>query len=363
MSASSMHYRSSGRTWRDVSPRLRCPVCGSDSWCQVGTGEAEGVVLCKRVANGPARTNAEGVEFWVHGGTGSTGATHPARPARIGPRRIDAPTSRPSIATIDAVYRRLLGALDLTDAHRAGLLTRGLSSADVAHGEYRSLPLDWRARKAVAAELLASFGDVAAGVPGVVQDRRGEWTLAGLAGLLIPMRDEHGRIRGLKIRRDEMATQGTQGTQGAGTHGAPNAPRYTVLSSSSHGGPSAETIAHVPRSVRLQRGMLLLRITEGELKADVATALSGVPTISVPGIGRWIMAFDVVHVAQPARVEVVFDHDEKPATRERTAACALALVNELRSAGYRAARLVLDGREGKGIDDVLLHRARAGRAA
>lgn len=354
MSASSMYF-SGRRTWRDVSHANHCPVCGSDSWCQIGTGDAEGVTLCKRVASDRRKVNGEGVEFWVHGARGGHGsATKPAdaspcRPNDVSLDRIH----RASLRQRTQVYDRLLDMLDLSESHRRALEARGLTAAYIRHGRYRSLPADWRARQEIAHAIVGSFGAVAASVPGIVpaKDRDGQpidgrWTLAGLAGLLVPVRID-GNISALKIRRDDAEGRYA------------NAPRYSALSSSSAGGVSAEVTSHRPSWTRCN-GAPLLRVTEGELKADIASALSGVPTISVPGIGQWKRAFEVVQHAQPQLVEVVFDHDENPRTRARVAACAEALVRALCEAGYPAVRRVIDGSEGKGIDDVLLHRARAG---
>ena len=365
MSASSMFFSGgSRRTWRDVSHARRCPVCGSGSWCQVGTGDAEGVTLCKRVASERRKVNDEGVEFWVHGGqSGRGGHSANANAAVASPR-----PCRPNNVSLDRlhraplrqrtqVYDRLLDMLELTEAHRRGLEARGLSAAHIRHGRYRSLPVDWRARQEIAHALVDSFGVIAAGVPGVVpaKDRDGQpvagrWTIAGLAGLLIPVRID-GNISALKIRRDDDTNRRFA-----------DAPRYSALSSTSAGGVSAEVTSHRPAWARCKSAPLL-RITEGELKADVATALSGVPTISVPGIGQYKLAFEVVHVAQPEMIEVVFDHDENPETRARADRYAKLLVRALCEAGYAATQRVIDGSEGKGIDDVLLHRVRAGDVA
>lgn len=355
MSSSSMYFSTAPRrAWRDVSHAKRCPVCGSDSWCQVGTGEAEGVTLCKRVASERRKVNGEGVEFWVHGAQ-SKRASEPApcRPNHISMDRLH----RAPITQRTQVYERLLDMLELSESHRRALEARGLTAAYIRHGRYRSLPADWRARQEIAHALVDSFGAIAASVPGIVpaRDRDGQpisgrWTLAGLAGLLIPVRID-GNISAIKIRRDDDS----QGRYA-------NAPRYSALSSASAGGVSAEVTSHRPSWTRC-KGAPVLRVTEGELKADVASALSGVPTISVPGIGQYRRAFEVVHIARPELVEVVFDHDENPKTRARVAACADALVRALSEAGYPAVRRVIDGSEGKGIDDVLLRRVRAGKVA
>lgn len=361
MSAGSMYYgTSSRRTWRDVSQTHRCPVCDSDSWCQTGTGEAEGVTLCKRVASDRHKVNDEGVDYWVHGArtkrVESGAIPRPCVPNNVSLDSIH----RATIAQRTRVYDRLLDMLDLSDAHRRALEGRGIPASLIKHARYRSLPVDWRARQEIAHELVTAFGAVAAKVPGIVPARdrdghpiAGRWTIAGLAGLLIPVRLD-GNISAIKIRRDDAAPGQLDRFA--------KAPRYSALSSTSAGGVSAEITSHCPSWVRC-KGAAVLRVTEGELKADAASALSGVPTISVPGIGQYKRAFEIVHRARPQLVEVVFDHDENPKTRARVDAYAEALVRALCDAGYSAVRRVIDGSEGKGIDDVLLHRARAGRSA
>lgn len=94
-------------------------------------------------------------------------------------------------------------------------------------------------------------------VPGFVTGRYGGLTLAGGPdAFAIPCRDVEGRIVGLQLRHDRPE---------AGT-------KYVFLSSSKHGGPSSAYACHVP----LHRGPVEeVRITEGFLKADIATALSG----------------------------------------------------------------------------------------
>lgn len=361
MSASSMHTAftaSSRRTWRDVSQTRRCPVCGSDSWCQIGTGEAEGVTLCKRVASDRHKVNDEGVDYWVHG---ARTKRVDREPPPCAPNNVSLDSiHRAPIAQRTRVYDRLLDMLDLSDAHRRALEARGIPASLIRHARYRSLPVDWRVRQEIAHALVDSFGAIAGGVPGIVpaRDRDGQpiagrWTIAGLAGLLIPVRID-GDISAIKIRRDD-AMPGERDRFA-------KAPRYSALSSTSAGGVAAEVTSHRPAWVQC-KGAPVLRVTEGELKADAASALSGIPTISVPGIGQYKRAFEVVHRARPKLVEVVFDHDEDPKTLARANAYAEALVRSLREAGYPAIRRVIDGSEGKGIDDVLLHRARAGRSA
>jgi hypothetical protein len=94
-----------------------------------------------------------------------------------------------------------------------------------------------------------------------------------------------------------------------------------------------------------------VRVTEGPLKADVATAISGVLTIAVPGVTLWRQALPVLQVLQPARVLLSFDGDWRTNTHV-TRALAQA-TQALVEAGYTVAVETWALSQGKGIDDVL----------
>lgn len=325
--------RSAGGDWSDVSERHRCPVCNSGSWCQV---QRDGnIVLCKRVESPRKKVNADGVEYFVHGVDLSTWEP-PPRPPRYCAERAD-------VETLDAAYRRLLSAAGLSAGDRAGLIERGLSAGDVARGGYGSL--ERRGRSALAKEVIDRVGEhVVATIPGVAVCEEGErwwWGVRGFAGLLVPVRDLDGRIVALKTRRREVEA----GEQ-----------RYLYLSSARAGGPSAMHALHVPVAARAMRGSARdLVITEGELKADVATALSGLPVVSVPGVGSWRKGLDLARAWGDglARVLVAFDSDK--ATNRDVARAQRALVDALRAERrWRVAVWEWPAAKGKGLDDYLL---------
>src|SRR5262249_10341255 len=148
--------------------------------------------------------------------------------------------------TLDRIYSSLLSRLQLSESHRDGLRQRGLSDAEIDRRRYRSLPVHGRAR--LAQELREQHGDAVLRVPGIiVREREGRryLTVAGAAGLLIPVRDAAGRIVALAVRRDDKG----------------NGPRYSWLSSSRHGGPGPGAPAHVPLGVTAP--VELVRVTEG----------------------------------------------------------------------------------------------------
>src|SRR5205814_2356408 len=88
----------------------------------------------------------------------------------------------------------------------------------------------------------------------------------------------------------------------------------------------------LPRTGRAAR---VMRITEGELKADVAAALSGVLTISVPGVSAWRGALSVLRTLAPARVVLAFDADA--ATNPHVARAAEATAEALAVEGWEVA--------------------------
>ncbi|MBV8269199.1 MAG: hypothetical protein JO252_22995, partial [Planctomycetaceae bacterium] len=90
------------------------------------------------------------------------------------------------------------------------------------------------------------------------------------------------------------------------------------------------------------------RVTEGEIKAHVATALSGTPTVSLPGAGMWGLALPALDALGAQRVVLALDADHR--TNPHVAA---ALAGAYRGLGERFA-VALETWDGpKGIDDLL----------
>lgn len=216
------------------------------------------------------------------------------------------PPPGPALASVlerSRAYIALLGALSLDVAHRDALRGRGLPDGEIVRRGYRTLPPPgppWR-REDVARDLARWFTvDLLARVPGFVRrtsQRTGRpyWTIAGAGGLLIPVRDLHGRIVAMRIRRDE----------------AGDGPRYLWLSSSREGGPGPGACVHVPLTREDGRDLERVRLTEGELKADLATTQDPdrILTLSVPGVGAWRAALPVLGALRAPTVRLAFDRD------------------------------------------------------
>jgi DNA primase len=268
---------------------------------------------------------------WLFAYCGQHREQRQPRPLRPASARV--PCAAP--ATLDVVYCALLAALPLASSHRQALLQRGLADSEIRRRHYGTLPLQGRA--ALAKKMVDWWGaDVCAQVPGfylAARDGQRWWSLAGAAGLLIPVRDRDGHIVALKVRADDPG----------------DGPKYTTISSARHGGPSPGAQVHIPHHDSLHSETI--RLTEGELKADVATVLSGMLTVSVPGVALWRRVLPMLQALQPQRVRLAFDADWRtnPHVAQALGQAAFALVQ----VGYAVQVEVWDPALGKGVDDLL----------
>jgi hypothetical protein len=311
--------------WQRVTRSHRCPICEKADWCSVSIDGR--FATCRRVAQGgKAKTDKDGSPYFLH---------------RL--YRTESPTMAPSVTpgravdradadTLHAVYSALLVRLLLSTAHRADLQRCGLPDAEIDRRQYRTFPVQKRA--ALARDLHVRFGDGVLRVPGIItreRDGRRYFTLAGAAGLLIPVRDVMGKIVALKLRKDKS---------GGG--------RYSYLSSSRHGGPGSGAPVHVPTGI--QAPAEIVRLTEGERKSDIAFVLTGLPTISTPGVSSWRACLPVLKALGCKIVRLAFDADakDKPSVARALDAAAVALAAE----GF-AVELERWPAEHKGIDDAL----------
>src|SRR5262249_18749431 len=125
-------------------------------------------------------------------------------------------------------------------------------------------------------------------------------------------------------------------------------PRYVYVSSAHCGGASPGSPVHVSTTI-FQK--YIVRLTEGELKADVATTLSQTLTISVPGVASWKSALPILRELQPQKVNIAFDADACP--NPVVARSLQQCYRDLVEAGFAVGLEVWDPAGGKGIDDLL----------
>jgi hypothetical protein len=225
--------------------------------------------------------------------------------------------------------------MSLSPEHRKQLAERGLYDLAISRRGYRTMPL--RGRAAICRQIATQVG--LGGVPGFFRKREGKcswWTLAGSPGLLIPVRDVDGQLGAIRIRPD-----------------SPTGPKYIWLSSCGReDGTACPTCCHVARPLGSVTDPRLF-ITEGELKADIASDRLGAVVVSVPGVGSWRKGVNVVREMAPPGGEVVVAFDMDARMNRHVAAHERELVASLHDEGF--AVLNASWPLGfKGIDDALV---------
>ncbi|MBZ0258595.1 DUF3854 domain-containing protein [bacterium] len=335
--------------WINVDAARPCHHCGKTDWCSFSRdGKFE---ICRREGSPQAeyKCGTHG-DYWLYSLNGESANAAPHYVQSTPPPES---SQRAEPATLDRVYRALLNELTLTNPHRDNLAGRGLPPDEITRRMFRSWP--GRGRAKICRTLLEQFDAAAlAKIPGFYlktpesggDDTAPFWSLTGNAGIAIPVRDAERRIIALKIRADAPDANGV---------------RYRWISSAKKdNGPGPGAPIHIPG---IDDGIAdyiaagrPIRITEGELKADIATVLSGVLTISIPGVRNWRGAFAWLQSLEPKPpIKIAFDADAQ--TNRHVAESLHDLYGALVQNGY-AVELELwetdvENGEPKGIDDAL----------
>jgi hypothetical protein len=245
-------------------------------------------------------------------------------------------TGRASPQELDVVYRALLGELAQNSgpAFHQELDRRGVP----ADSPLRKL-LRWaglKGRSAIAAKLVAArLEPILARTPGfhLKSGNRGStyWTFGGSPGLWIPVSDAKGRIVAICIRPET--------SQGG---------KYSSLSSKKHDGAKAVRAVHVP--LGFTGDTSTVRLTEGALKANIATALDPTTlTLGMPGL----YARDLVKTLRQLKVKTVrLALDADAYENLHVAKAVQAHYHRLKKA-FAFELEVWSKENGKGIDDLL----------
>ena len=331
--------------FQEVSTAEPCPVCDKPDWCSRST---DGVNAACRRADGTATPAKAGWRF-IESRTDKAGAvfyawtSKPERPERPVPRiKPNGGEKKADPDDLDLVYSALLENLGSSGV-AGNLVQRGITTTQAVRiaKERKYARLDERRLKAVDRMIEAGLEKHFPHVPGMIY-RTSEagmayWSVGRSGGILIPARDEERRIVSLKVRADRA---------GAGN-------KYfwmtSQLKKQNYNGPGPGSPLHVPL---FDGDTTIVRVTEGELKADLATEYSGVLTISIPGVNSWKRAKAVCKKLGAKRVIIALDADYR--TNPMVAAALANLVHDLREAGFNVAVETWPIEAGKGIDDVLI---------
>ncbi|VTR97911.1 Uncharacterized protein OS=Sutterella sp. CAG:351 GN=BN620_02020 PE=4 SV=1: DUF3854 [Gemmata massiliana] len=320
-------------SWRDATPTQPCVICEDTKWCRAA--EDGGAVICRRAGTHP--TYGTGVEK-----TDKSGARYFL--FRTGPRAVsDAPApihshtegaANPASAEErDRVYRAFLKLLGSTGVGPA-LDSRGVPDDSRLRKWYRSLPLQGRAK--ICRRMIADgLEPLMARTPGFVAKtpEKGNpyWTFTGRPGLVIPVTDHAGRVVAIIVRPEPAGSGG----------------KYLWFSSKKQGGAKCTQCVHAPR---WKGDTGTVRLTEGVLKADVASELGGVLTVGMPGLSAKGIVTALRHLgAQTVRLAL----DADAATNTNVARAVVGHFRKLTRAGFTVELERWDAKDGKGVDDLL----------
>lgn len=251
----------------------------------------------------------------------------------------------PAAVTHNALAR-LLRVLTLRPEHTTRLRARGLGLDEIARNRYRSAPAT-DAERQLAAEALAPYLEAhGGGVPGFYREG-GRWRMAYRpSGYFIPVRDELGHIQALVQRVDVPRDGG----------------KYIWLSTTDkNGGASSKAPPHFAGS-HLLLSSPEVTITEGSLKADVASYLSGSPVIGVAGTHATRGLAQRLKAGYPLLERVFIAYDRDMMVKAQVLEAVFNLGTQLEAEGF-AVTVRSWPSQYKGLDDYLVARVHAREVA
>lgn len=399
---------------QNVSKTQPCPICGKIDWCgwkNMGQQSERNTIICMR---SDTRCNVVGVDgreyvyLWdTQGGhtryeektqhdyyvaefvkekrkeRASMNSSKSYSPA-LKPVKTSTTASLQFINSIeplsneklDKIYRCLLSMLILEPNHKKYLVKEGFNDRLIAENCIKSFPENdsyryknkgkyfsrnpWR--KELAKKLSERFGDLT-GVPGAYKTKSGEWTFAGLGGILFPLYDEQGRIYRLRVRIDMSYTE--DGTFLGKYHNfssykekRENNTIYNIYECGCAANNNWGLYYHPQKD-----DCSICYITEGEKKGIIGNDHLNVPIASLPGVNSYMKLFeknsqgvsliDILKKMGVVVLVIAFDADK--ASNTAVLKYETATVNALREQGFIIAVANWEQSIGKGLDDLLVN--------
>jgi DNA primase len=328
----------SGTTAR-VEVEARCPFCDDNSY-HMSLNSIKNVYRCNRCKKTGGMLQLYADVFGI-----TTKEAYAALQEKLpiafqySPQKQIPTTIYPTKPLVERnrVYRRLLQLLTLSDIHLYNLRKRGLSLEVIQKNNYKSVPLLPEIRQATVKKLSNEFN--LCGIPGFYITSGGIWDMYCKSGILIPVRDVEDKIQGLQLRLDDTSNR-----------------KYRWLSSNYfENGAKAEPWIHVTGNIQSTSAY----ITEGPLKADVASHLSGGRLfIAIPGINCIEKLSDVLKAMGIIRVAEALDMDKL--VKPEVSKAVETIRSIVQACGIEYVPFQWDSRY-KGIDDYLCSRKASGQ--
>lgn len=300
----------------------RCPKCGqSGGVFHMFTYFVKGYELPKKSSKSLLRQVLGELTEYMEG---KSLEASPPKPPK--PKRPKVPVA--SDDQLDAVYQAMskIPALQLTSAHRANLLARGLDNEAIDRNGYRSIPeimpvsdyyvklyedaggetrrsheMNWLTAKQIRfglmiAHTIISQGLDVQGVPGFFKFGI-YWAYWVNPGILIPTRNIKGQIVIWQVRRDKTPKEGEL--------------RYVTSSCKRLPGHVTGSVSrcHFPLENAPVSAEAPFLITEGPLKADVACHLYGRPVtfVAIHGIQNTKDLYAHTNVLKKAGIKKIYN--------------------------------------------------------
>lgn len=235
------------------------------------------------------------------------------------------------------IYLALLNMLSLSEKHRKNLRERGLSDKIINGNMYRSMPETSWERESIADKLAEQFD--LTDMPGFFT-KKCTWRLYGKPGILIPVCTKDNLIQGLQIRLDKDTEK-----------------KFVWLSTNGFkNGTKINGYIHVTGDTDSDT----LGITEGPLKADIASCLAGGTLfIGLTGVNATMYLEDILKELKPRKIVECLDIDKF--TNEQV----MKAMNKIQSIAMPLCEEYKPfywSKTYKGIDDYLLHRSKLRKA-
>lgn len=259
-----------------------------------------------------------------------------------------------SIDERDKVYRAFLNELSLSKEHHEHLSkVRHLSDEEIKEGLYRSIDRDTFVIDSLFKNNKFHDKDLM-GIPGFYKAKNEEgiyeWRHTSSTGILIPLKNEDGKIYGLQVRKDEGDV------------------RYVFFSSS-----FAKNRAEMISGTSAKSGYdciypkkpssKTLFITEGRFKGQILSDFLGTPVITLQGVGAWKSdLLDVVRKMEKNYFKrdsfhfqrIIIAYDSDILTNDSVFKAGRKLGNFLEDS-YNISYLLWNPALGKGIDDLIIN--------
>ena len=262
----------------------------------------------------------------------------------------------------DSVYRAFLAQLSLSRAHHDDLIARGLSEKEIADRMYKSVPavgFKTFAAKSFSYEISDTLRRHPQwGIPGFYDIRSGEPKVIRCdPGFFVPVRDEFDRISGMQIRYDPLPEDAPESRK---EHYA----KYKWFNSNyreKKDGCTASGCENIHYATPLFKTPESIILTEGVLKADVASRLGGkiknqtnVPMLGLVGVyNTENLAFELIKLRDYGLKKIIIAVDMDYLDKPQVAAALENIRQIIQGIGlhYEDFRW---NRKYKGIDDYFL---------